>query len=228
MRLGERHAQLQRGRRPRSTHGALRVVARSHAARAVLLVRGRLQQLRQRRAFRLVLVAVTLRRSSTTIRDWRGPRAGQPHDAHRANLSVHRSAGRRGRPCDSPRGVRIETGVTRDNDAGRIGSDHRGQDSLATDQQKIYAAADRTDATVEPSESSDDDEQRRSWYISQQWTIPKELRPPNVARPEPHLPRLPPPQADMDRSRLETALIDTPTKAPRRRAPVVHFNPGGI
>jgi hypothetical protein len=102
----------------------------------------------------------------------------------------------------------------------------------APTREQVYAAAGRADAAVTPSDNPDDDEPRRSWYISRPWTIPIEFRPRNVTWPEPYGHHLPEQctASVKTTSRLETAIIDkAPTPAPRlqrQRTKVVRFDPG--
>ena len=57
---------------------------------------------------------------------------------------------------------------------------------------------------------------------------PGEVWPPNAAWPEPYWSHLMPSHMGTDRSRLEGAVIDTPAKATRLRAPMVIFDAGDI
>ena len=50
----------------------------------------------------------------------------------------------------------------------------------APTRERIYAPAGRPDAVVKLSDDPNNDEPRRSWYISRPWTIPSEFRPLNA------------------------------------------------
>ena len=117
--MDDRCTQLQRSRRTRSARVALRIMARSHTAHAILLVRCRQQQHQHVRALQLAVAAITLHRTSTAARDRRDLRADRSHPPRRTHVALHHRTRRRGGSDDTPRDTDTDIGIGQDDLAVR-------------------------------------------------------------------------------------------------------------
>ena len=77
--------------------------------------------------------------------------------------------------------------------------------------EEIYDTARRTGGAAGSSDNPDDDEARRSWYISRPWTISEEFQPRNVSWSQPHWHHPPPSDTKTDKSQYKTAAEEALT-----------------
>ena len=129
VRVDDRHAQLSRGRLIRTTHAALRTVARPHATRAIILVRGRLQQQRQRWTLQFVIAYVALHRNGAAPLGRCDSSADRSHRVRRAHMALHRITRPRGRSDDALHDTSTDVESDRDDLAERA-AEHRDPNGL--------------------------------------------------------------------------------------------------
>ena len=122
---GDQRTQLSRCRWVRAARAALRAVARPLSACAILLIRGRLQRQRQRRAPQLTTAAATLHRTGAAALDRRDSRADRTARVVRAHIAFHRSTRHRGRSSYAPRDTNTD-GESDQDDLAERAAEHRG------------------------------------------------------------------------------------------------------